>query len=171
MPVFRAVTIIPIASEEAETTAIAASLLTFARSVMRSRKKAAIATIGMENFSGAQPNANATDKAPKETCDNPSPIIENRFRTRLTPKRAAQRETKIPTSKARRIKANESISMRNVILFSSLSGCCGMAVSFGSIIGVCFLSKVQDVFGVIDCPFHVMRDHDNGDGFCAVEVL
>ena len=46
-----------------------------------------------------------------------------------------------------------------------------MAVSFGSIIGVCFLSKVQDVFGVINRPFHVMRYHDNGDGFCAVEVL
>ena len=72
MPVFRAVTIIPIASEEAETTAIAASLLTFARSVMRSRKKAAIATIGMENFSGAQPNASATDKAPnhRESLQN-----------------------------------------------------------------------------------------------------
>ena len=40
------------------------------------------------------------DSAPKDTWDKPSPIMEYRFSTRLTPKREAQREIRIPPTKA-----------------------------------------------------------------------
>ena len=67
MPVVREVTIIPRARELAEIMAMAASLFTFPFSVMRSRKKAASTTSGIDTLSGDQPTAMAMDNAPKET--------------------------------------------------------------------------------------------------------
>ena len=101
MPVVRAVTVMPPARALAEITAMAASLLSRLFSVIRSRKNAAITTTGMDTCRGDQPMARAMDRAPKDTWDNPSPIMEYRFSTRLTPSRAAQRDTSTPPTRAR----------------------------------------------------------------------
>ena len=70
-------------------------------------------TTGIESFKGAIPKAIAMESAPKDTWDSPSPIMENFFSTRLTPSRAAQREIKIPTIKARIIKGYDTISLNS----------------------------------------------------------
>ena len=110
-PDVRDVTITPIANADADTMAMAASLRIFPFSANRSNRNAAITTIGMENLIGANPQAIAMDNAPKDTWDNPSPIIEYLFRTRLTPRSAAQRDTKTPPNKALLINSYESISL------------------------------------------------------------
>ena len=69
------------------------------RSMIRSRKNAASTTTGTETERGDHPMAMAMDSAPKDTWDKPSPIMEYRFSTRLTPKREAQREIRIPPTK------------------------------------------------------------------------
>ena len=61
-------------------------------------------TIGIVNFNGDKPRAVDTAKAPNPTCDNPSPIIEYFFRTKLTPRRDAHNETNTPTITALIIK-------------------------------------------------------------------
>ena len=66
----------PTARALAEIMAIAASLFILPFSVIRSRKNAARVTRGMETLSGDQPTASAMESAPKETWDNPSPIME-----------------------------------------------------------------------------------------------
>ena len=76
IPVVKDVTIIPIARELAEIIAMAASLLIRLFSVIRSRKKAASTTTGMDTFKGDHPIARAIESAPKDTCESPSPIIE-----------------------------------------------------------------------------------------------
>ena len=48
-----------------------------------------------------QHRGDATASAPKPTWDRPSPIMEYRFKTRLTPRSAAQRDTSRPTMSAR----------------------------------------------------------------------
>ena len=57
-------------------------------------------TTGIATASGATFNAAATASAPNPTCDRPSPIIEYLFNTRLTPKSAEHKETRIPTVNA-----------------------------------------------------------------------
>ena len=104
IPVVREVTVMPSARALAEITAIAASLFTLPFSVMRSRKNAARITTGMDTHRGDQPAATAMDSAPKDTWDSPSPIIEYRFNTRLTPSRDAHRDTSAPPTIARTIK-------------------------------------------------------------------
>ena len=76
IPVVKDVTIIPTARELAEIMAIAASLLTFPCSVIRSRKNAASTTTGIDTFKGDQPIARAMERAPKDTWESPSPIME-----------------------------------------------------------------------------------------------
>ena len=76
MPVVSAVTTTPMASAEAENTAIIASALTRLLSAARSSTNAAMTTTGMENHSGAKPHATATDSAPNDTWLSPSPIME-----------------------------------------------------------------------------------------------
>ena len=66
----------PMASAEAEKTAIIASALTRLFSATCMRMKAAATTTGMENHRGAKPQATATDSAPNDTWLSPSPIIE-----------------------------------------------------------------------------------------------
>ena len=76
MPVVSEVTIIPAARALADIMAIAASLFTLPCSVILRRKNAARITTGIDTLSGDQPTATATDRAPKDTWDSPSPIIE-----------------------------------------------------------------------------------------------
>ena len=76
IPVVMEVTIIPIASALADIIAMAASLFIFPLSVILRRKKAASTTTGIEILRGDQPAARATDRAPKDTWDSPSPIME-----------------------------------------------------------------------------------------------
>ena len=76
MPVVRLVTTTPAASDEALTTAMAASAPMRLFSVMRSRPSAASTTTGMDTGSGAQPQASAMLSAPKDTWLRPSPIME-----------------------------------------------------------------------------------------------
>ena len=92
---------IPMARELDAIRAMAASLFNFPVSDRRSSRIAAITTTGRETGSGENPMARATDSAPKDTWDRPSPIMEYRFNTRLTPSSEAQRETRIPTTNAR----------------------------------------------------------------------
>ena len=54
----------------------------------------------MDTCRGDQPKATAMDRAPKDTWDSPSPIMEYRFNTKLTPKRAAHRDTSTPPARA-----------------------------------------------------------------------
>ena len=42
-------------------------------------------------------NTVATDTAPKATCESPSPINENLFKTRITPRSEEQSAISIPT--------------------------------------------------------------------------
>ena len=58
----------------------------------------------MDTGSGAQPQATAMDRAPKDTWLRPSPIMEYRLSTRGTPSSAAHRDTRMPTTKARTMK-------------------------------------------------------------------
>ena len=104
MPVVRLVTMTPAARDEADTTAMAASAPMRLFSVSRSRPRAAKITTGMDTGSGAQPQATAMDRAPKDTWLRPSPIMEYRLSTRGTPSSAAHRDTRMPTTKARTIK-------------------------------------------------------------------
>ena len=60
--------------------------------------------MGMETVSGAIFSAVAKASALKPTWESPSPIMEYRFRTRLTPSREEQRATMVPTRIARTIK-------------------------------------------------------------------
>ncbi|KAI4452954.1 s-adenosylmethionine synthetase [Holotrichia oblita] len=93
----------PTASEPVETKAIAASPFILLFSLIRNNKKAAKTTTGTATDSGAALNAAATANAPKPTWDNPSPIIEYRFNTKLTPSNAEQRDTSSPVIIARTI--------------------------------------------------------------------
>ena len=91
----------PIARELLEISAIAASPFILLFLLSFRRKKAAITITGMENFNGARFKAAATDMAPNPTCERPSPIMENRFNTRLTPSKEAESVTSSPTINAR----------------------------------------------------------------------
>ena len=70
-------------------------------SLKRSKKNAATTTTGIVNLSGAIFKAVAMANVPKPTCDNPSPIMEYLFKTKLTPNNAAQSEISVPTTIAR----------------------------------------------------------------------
>ena len=102
---------IPMASALADIRAMAASLFILLFSVILSRKNAARTTTGMDILRGDQPMARATDNAPKDTWDNPSPIMEYRFNTRLTPRREAHRDTSIPPTSALTRKGYDNISL------------------------------------------------------------
>ena len=102
-PVVRLVTTTPAASDEALTTAMAASAPMRLFSVIRSSPSAASTTTGMDTGSGAQPQASAMLSAPKDTWLRPSPIMEQRFSTSGTPSSAAHRAMRTPTTNARRI--------------------------------------------------------------------
>ena len=104
MPVVREITKIPMASAEALTAAMAASLFQWGWLAIRSRKNGAKMTTGMEKYNGVTPSATAMASAPKETWLRPSPIMEYRFRTSGTPNRAAHRLTSTPAIKALCIK-------------------------------------------------------------------
>ena len=66
----------PTAREDALMAAMAASLFQWGRLAIRKRKKAARITTGMEKYSGVSPRATAMARAPKDTWDSPSPIME-----------------------------------------------------------------------------------------------
>ncbi len=102
---------IPKAKELADIKAIAASPCILFFSLSLKSKTAAKITTGIETKSGAQFMTTAIDRAEKPTCDKPSPIIEYRFKTKLTPKIAQQKETKIPTTNALNMKGYCSISL------------------------------------------------------------
>ena len=69
-------TMTPTARAEALMTATAASLFQRGWLAIRSRKKAARITTGMEKYRGVTPRATAMARAPKDTWLNPSPIME-----------------------------------------------------------------------------------------------
>ena len=87
---------IPKARALAEIRAIAASLFKRLFSVIRRGKKPPGQPREFETLRGDQPMARAIDSAPKDTWDSPSPIMEYRRRTRLTPSREAQRHHESP---------------------------------------------------------------------------
>ena len=76
MPVVREMTMMPMARAEALITATAASLFQRGRLAIRRSKKAARITTGMENQRGVKPRATAMARAPKDTWESPSPIME-----------------------------------------------------------------------------------------------
>ncbi len=90
----------PIAKELTETRPIIASPFILLFSLNLSSKKATIINIGRDTSIGFISRATAIAIAPKATWESPSPIIEYLFKTKLTPKREAQTETKKPTIKA-----------------------------------------------------------------------
>ena len=100
----------PKARELVDTKAIAASPCILFFSLSLNSKTAAKITTGIDTVSGAQFITTAIDKAENPTCDRPSPIMEYRFKTKLTPKIAQQKETKIPTISARNMKGYCNIS-------------------------------------------------------------
>ena len=103
-PVVIDVTRIPIASAVLEIRAIAASPWILLLSLILKSRNAEITTTGTEIASGATFIASAMQSAPNPTCESPSPIIEYRFKTSVTPSKAAQRATSTPTIIALRIK-------------------------------------------------------------------
>lgn len=87
----------PMAMELADITAIAESPRILLFSFSRSNKKATIITIGKEKYIGENWNIVAIAKAPKATCERPSPIIEYFFNTNVTPSKEAHSEIRVPT--------------------------------------------------------------------------
>ena len=67
-------------------------------------------TTGMVTTIGSAASNAEIPSAPNPTCDNPSPIMEKRRKTRLTPNKEAERETKRPTNNALTKKEYEKIS-------------------------------------------------------------
>ena len=100
MPFTREDTIKPTAMAVLDMSAMAASPLMLLRSLNRSRKNAATITTGTATRSGARFSTAATHSAPNPTCDRPSPIMEYRFSTRLTPSNAEHNDVSVPTSSA-----------------------------------------------------------------------
>ena len=96
-------TITPTARELVDIRAIAASPLIRLLLRMRRSSTAARMTTGIAAVRGARFRAAATARAPNPTWDRPSPIMEYRLSTRLTPRRAEQSATREPT-KARTMK-------------------------------------------------------------------
>ena len=101
MPEVTDMTSTPSAREPVDMRAMAASPFMAAELLRRSSNTAATTTTGMATPSSDAPNTDATASAPKPTWDRPSPIMEYRFKTRLTPRSAAQRDTSRPTMSAR----------------------------------------------------------------------
>ena len=66
-----------------------------------------IITIGVATCNGDAPIAKASDNDAKPISAKPCPIKEYLFNTKITPKREAQSETKIPTINALPIKGYE----------------------------------------------------------------
>lgn len=85
---------------------------------IRNSKKAEATTTGIETARGEKFRAMAMARVPKPTWDNPSPIIEKRFKTRLTPRRAAHRAIQPPPTRARIIKVYENKSFKRSIIGS-----------------------------------------------------
>ena len=92
-PLVKDVTNIPSASELEEINAIEASPFKFVEELTFNKRNAAKMQTGIETASGAQLNAIAIAIVPKATWLNPSPIIENLFKTRIIPKSAAHTHT------------------------------------------------------------------------------
>ena len=111
-PDVRDVTIIPMARELLLIKAIAASPFMPLKELTRKSKKAATTQTGMETARGAQLKAKAMAIVPNPTWESPSPIIEKRFNTRLTPKRAEQRAIKLPATRERVINPYENKSLK-----------------------------------------------------------
>ena len=97
--------IIPIARAELDITAIAASPFILTLPLILKSITAAIITTGTETSRGAILKATAMQRAPKATWPSPSPIIEYRLSTRLTPSSDAQTETIMPTATALTMKS------------------------------------------------------------------
>jgi len=76
---------------------------------------AATVTIGVDIYSGATFIATAIVRAANATCDNPSPIIEYLFKTKLTPNKAEHKATKPPTIIALTINVYDIISLNTLI--------------------------------------------------------
>ena len=76
MPPAREVAMMPMASDEEETSAMAASEETRPCAFKRSRRNADSSTTGKATPMGAQFSAVATESAPNPTWERPSPIME-----------------------------------------------------------------------------------------------
>jgi hypothetical protein len=94
------ITTTPIAIALADITAIAESPRILLFSFSRSNKNATIITIGNEKYRGENWNIVAIAKAPKATCESPSPIIAYFFNTNVTPNKEAHSEIRVPTMMA-----------------------------------------------------------------------
>ena len=94
---------VPIAIAPVESTAIAASPCMRRFSVSHIKTNAASITIGSETAIEAFPTCStvAIAKAPKPTWLKPSPIMEYRFSTSVTPSKLAHSDTSVPTTSAR----------------------------------------------------------------------
>ena len=91
----------PNARDPTEIIAITASPFIFTFCPPRRIKIAQIIVIGnVKSILFAKFKTVATDKAPNATCASPSPIKENLFKTKVTPKSDEQSAIKTPTIKA-----------------------------------------------------------------------
>ena len=89
------------ASELLAIRAIAASPFILLFLLSFKMKNAAMIITGIENWRGAIFSAAAMEMAPNPTWESPSPIIEKRLSTRLTPSSEAESVTRRPTINAR----------------------------------------------------------------------
>ena len=103
-PEVRVVTVIPIAIALVEIIATKASPFTEEFPLTFKRRIAEIMETGREIKRGERFSARAIATVPNPRWESPSPIIENLFNTRITPKRAAQREMRLPAINALVIK-------------------------------------------------------------------
>ena len=103
-PEVRVVTVIPIAIALVEIIATKASPFTEEFPLTFKRRIAEIMETGREIKRGERFSARAIATVPNPRWESPSPIIENLFKTRITPKRAAQREMRLPAINALVIK-------------------------------------------------------------------
>lgn len=152
-----AITAVPTASALVDMTAIAASPLVLPFSCNRSRKNAAIATIGSATYIGCAPSAYAIAIAAKPTCESPSPIIEYLFNTRFTPSSAAQSDTAEPTANTRNnIPRVYSIAKSSV----NVSSICGTPLPYNTCLSRCAYIRAR-------CQRNIRR---HANAVCALPV-
>ena len=100
---------VPIARALADMTAIAESPWILELSLSLEIKKDAKMTIGITTGSGARPRTEAMAKAPKATCDKPSPSIDFLRKTSGVPMSAEERAMNAPATSACTMNEYENI--------------------------------------------------------------
>ena len=141
------------AIEPTEIMAIAASPWIFLLfPVLRISTALKIVIGRTRNISLVRLNTEAIQIAPNATWESPSPINENLFNTKVTPKREEQREIRTPTIKA-------------YCTNGKLKYCANVFIIFLFISKKYIFTNMKNVSGIFLCSFHIVGNHNNSNTF------